>query len=89
VTLQECSKCNGKGAEFVCECDGNVRFLNWSRLQKKTWSYLLFPLFSVLLGESSSSLIYPVYDLCFVFLNNCKCHVCVNHGLFLISKLCY
>ncbi len=73
TTFQECNRCNEKGAEFVCECDGSVRLLNWSRLRKRTWSYLLFPLFSVLLGESSSSSMYHVNDLRFVFLNNCKC----------------
>jgi hypothetical protein len=73
AAFKKCSRCDRKGAKFVGECDGSVRLLNWSRLQKRTWSYFFFPLFYILLGESSSSSMYHANDLHFVFLNNCKC----------------
>jgi hypothetical protein len=73
TAFQKCNRCDMKGVKFVGECDGSVRFLNWSRLQKRTWSYFFFLLFSILLGESSSSSMYHANDLHFVFLNHCKC----------------
>jgi hypothetical protein len=51
VGFQECSRCDRMGAEYMGECDGSVCLLNWNKLQKKTWSYLFFPLFYVLLEK--------------------------------------
>jgi hypothetical protein len=79
-------------AEFMGESAGNTRLLDGRRLQKRTWSYMFFPLFFVLSGELSSPwmcIMRKAFASSFEIIANAyKCHVNALRVIFLNNCEC-
>jgi hypothetical protein len=79
-------------AESVGKCARSTCLLDGSRLRKWTWSYMFFPLFSVMSRESSSPwmcIMRMTFASSFeIIVISCKCHVNALCAVFLNNCEC-